>query len=238
MTGPDQTPTDQPTWQPPLGNPTPNGNGHPELAYGLRQPSEEVARELHANGVHTKCPADCLARWDAAGNDVIAGYNPAAYGSPGAPVAPQPGPSLFRRRPLLLGAAALALVAGLVVAGVAVFGGFGGPDEHPMTIRFGLFDATGDGGNCSDGGSGGYSDINPGTPVTVKDETGKIVASTELPDTGKDNGESTGCIWTMHVTVPTDAKQYAVEVGRRGAVTYSHDKLVAAHWTTETSLGG
>ncbi|MCU1614692.1 MAG: putative rane protein [Frankiales bacterium] len=174
---------------------------------------EEVARELHTNGVHTKCPPDCQARWDASGTDA-------------APVAPAPvAPS--RRKPLLI--AAGVLVAGLATAATLLL--TSGPTMHPLTIDVALLDAD---SGCS-GGAGGYSDIGPGQPVTVKDENGKILASTVLPDTG---GGSFGCVWTMHVVVPDNAQQYGVEMGRRGTVTFSHDKLVADHWKAELSIGG
>ena len=103
-----------------------------------------------------------------------------------------------------------------------------------MTIDFGLFDTSG-GTSCASGGDGGYNDIAPGMPVTVKDEEGTVLASTTLPSKGHES--SVGCIWTMHVLVPDDAKQYGVEGGRRGTVTYSHSQMVKKDWKVELSVG-
>ena len=185
--------------------------------------AEALARELHLNGVHTKCPPDCLARWDAAGNDVVPGYSPFL---PAAPAAP---PVRRNRRSLFIVGGVVALVA----IGVGV-NALAGDTERPMTIKFTLFDVDG-GIHCDSGGTGGYSDIGPGQPVTVKDETGKILASTTLPDTGEE-ADGLGCTWTMHVLVPEDAAQYGVEVGRRGTVTFEHDKLAKDKWVAETGI--
>jgi hypothetical protein len=161
-------------------------------------------------------------------------YQQGGYGqAPSTPLYPPPDPSLaptpwFRQRRTLavLGAiAALALIGGLLVNLLT------GSTPQPLTIDVGLLDAD---SSCS-GGAGGYSDIGPGQPVTVKDENGKILASTVLPDTGS---SVFGCVWTMQVLVPGDAQQYGIEMGRRGTVTFSHDKLVADHWKAELSIGG
>lgn len=186
--------------------------------------NHELVRELHINGVHTKCPADCLARWDAHGNDIVPGYAPLGV-QPAEPVTHR------SRGALLIAGGVLAVGAIATVLSLTL----GGSPGQPLTLKFTLFDVD-DGGSCATGGFGGYGDIGPGQPVTVKDETGKVLASTTLPDSGEDAGAGMGCTWTMHVVVPDDAEQYGVEVGRRGTVTYSRDEIARNDWVVETGI--
>jgi hypothetical protein len=125
-----------------------------------------------------------------------------------------------------LGASALVIAAAVLVLAFTVFGS----SDQGVTIKFGLLDSS---SSCS-GGDGGYSDIGPGMPLTVRNEDNKIIASTTLPETGQDGF---GCIWTMHVLVPDDAEQYSVEGGSRGAVTYSREQLEKDDWVVELEIG-
>lgn len=74
--------------------------------------------------------------------------------------------------------------------------------------------------NCE--GQGGYSDIFPGTSVTIRDEQGKIVGSTSLG-----RGESFGdyCLYTIAPTQVSSSNFYTVEVSHRGQVTLEKDEL-------------
>jgi hypothetical protein len=111
-----------------------------------------------------------------------------------------------------------------------------GSSERPLKVRLGLFDA---GSDC-DGGSGGYDDLGPGMPITVKDQDGKLIGSSTLPEGGEPqeiDGLRFGCIWETVVMVPDDAEQYAVEGGSRGAVTYSRDTIENEGWIAELSIG-
>jgi hypothetical protein len=135
-------------------------------------------------------------------------------------------------RPLSLMIASAVLIIGLLVA-LLLF--LNGSSERPLKVRLALFDVDGS-SDCS-GGSGGYSDVGPGMPITVKDQDGKLIGSSSLPSDGEDlNG--LGCVWETVVMVPDAAQQYAVEGGSRGAVTFSLDKLQnEENWTAELSLG-
>jgi len=79
----------------------------------------------------------------------------------------------------------------------------------------------------------GYSDISAGAPVTVKDDAGKVLASTFL-ESGIDQGPE--CLFTVTVQVP-DSKFYQVEVSHRGVLTYTETQLVADGWTASLTLG-
>lgn len=114
------------------------------------------------------------------------------------------------------------------------------PLTHTVTGSFVLTDTsvyssgiTAVGGQCQ--GADGYSDIGPGTPVTLKDENGTTLADTSL---GYGTGTVARCTFTFTLTGVTDtAKFYSIEVGRRGAITNSHDELKAAGWTFSLSMG-
>jgi hypothetical protein len=80
----------------------------------------------------------------------------------------------------------------------------------------------------------GYQDLSAGAPVTVKDATGTILASTFLP-----RGTTVGnlCEWTMSVTVP-DSTFYQIEVSHRGEVTFAESDLETNGWEADLSIGG
>jgi len=108
----------------------------------------------------------------------------------------------------------------------------GGDGQETFTVH-GRLALIGEGagavGPCQ--ASGGYSDINPGTQVTVEDASGKKLAVASL---GK--GESTGpsyvnCRFDILVPdVPAGDGLYVVQVGQRGERTYKQNDL-------ETELG-
>lgn len=157
--------------------------------------------------------------------------------TPPPPPPPAPPTPWYRQRRLqVLAGIVTALVALAIVLPLTLAGG---PPEVPMTIGIALIDSE-DGGNCSAGGDGGYSDIEPGMPVTVEDENHKILASTSLPSHGYEGDSSVdmGCVWQMKVTVPSDRQQYGVTAGRRGTVTFDRAELIRDKWEATMSLGG
>ena len=87
---------------------------------------------------------------------------------------------------------------------------------------------------CANPG-GGYSDIHPGTSVTVRDEAGKILATTTLGAGHYESAE--GCVYGFEVADLPDAKFYQVEVSHRGEITYSEDELNASGWNVALELG-
>jgi hypothetical protein len=76
------------------------------------------------------------------------------------------------------------------------------------------------GGGCE--GSGGYSDIGPGTTVTVKNGSGTILAQTTL---GQGVGGYTLCTFSFSVRLTEGEDTYSVEVSHRGAVNYTFSQL-------------
>lgn len=147
---------------------------------------------------------------------------------------PPPTPWFRRRRNQLLLAVGVLVVALAVVLPLTLLGG---TPEQTLTIGVGLIDSD-SGGNCESGGTGGYSDVSPGMPITVEDENHKVLASTSLPDHGYEKaGADLGCVWKMKVKVPGDRQQYGVTAGRRGTVTFDRSELVGNKWEAVLSMG-
>lgn len=71
-------------------------------------------------------------------------------------------------------------------------------------------------------GANGYSDIDEGTRVVVKNQAGKILTETTL---GTGTGSYSKCKFPFDFTVLEGETKYQVEVGRRGTVSYSESEL-------------
>jgi hypothetical protein len=83
-------------------------------------------------------------------------------------------------------------------------------------------------------GTGGYSDIGPGTGATLKDGEGKILATATL---GSGSGTLITCTFTFTFTNVPEVPFYSFEVGRRGALTYSLDDMKNRGWALGATLG-
>ncbi|WP_374157906.1 DUF732 domain-containing protein [Mycobacterium sp. G7A2] len=79
-----------------------------------------------------------------------------------------------------------------------------------------------DGSSCT--GSGGYSDVDSGTPVTVKNGKGETLTTTYLEE-GKGGRYMCTFGFTFEITEGQD--RYVVSVGRRGELSYSFEELRA-----------
>ncbi len=94
------------------------------------------------------------------------------------------------------------------------------------------------GDSCA--GSGGYADFGPGMGVSVKNEKAEIIGtSTTIQGprvTAAGDNWRYACEVDFTVPVPT-AKFYSIEVGHRGATTYSFGQLVASKWQLVLTLG-
>ncbi len=77
-----------------------------------------------------------------------------------------------------------------------------------------------DGSSCE--GAGGYSDVNPGTPVTVKNGKGEILTTTFLEE---GRGGRYMCTFGMTFEVTEGQDRYVVSVGRRGELSFSFAEL-------------
>jgi hypothetical protein len=83
--------------------------------------------------------------------------------------------------------------------------------------------------------SGGYSDIQPGAMVVIKNQDGKILATGHL-DAGKVVNLGR-CDFAFLIQDVPDADFYLIEVSHRGEVTYSKKDLEGQGWKISLTLG-
>ncbi|OBB04491.1 hypothetical protein A5664_07300 [Mycolicibacterium fortuitum] len=101
-------------------------------------------------------------------------------------------------------------------------------EKAKVTGTFVLTDNSGAEGIVSDGtkcqGANGYADVNAGTPVTVKNGKGEVLAATTL---GPGKSGNANCTFTFTVALTEGQDRYVLSVGRRGEFSYSFEQLVA-----------
>ena len=130
------------------------------------------------------------------------------------------------------------LVVGVAVAGWALVGR-ATESTHTITGDMTLVDLDeflylDDGDSCS--GSGGYGDIDAGTTVNVKDQSGTLIGSGSLGP-GKATSKLSACVFPFEIEGVKDAKFFQVEVSRRGGLSYSKADMEGMDWTVHASLG-
>jgi hypothetical protein len=86
---------------------------------------------------------------------------------------------------------------------------------------------------CS--GGGGYSDIQSGRQVLVKDQKGETLATGEL-GIGKIISYN-HCQFAIEVNGVRKAEFYTIQIGRRGDLTYSYQEMKDKNWQLKLSLG-
>jgi hypothetical protein len=144
------------------------------------------------------------------------------------PIAAQPPPKRYR-----FGAAAGFVAALLlVVIGVAAYFGIHALIKPQPFALTGTLQLNSDnlktsglpmGYTCA--GQGGYSDIGPGTEVTVMDGSGKLMAKGAIDSSYNQSGP---CMLTFKVfDVPGGAKFYKVHVSHRGEMSYTESEAKA-----------
>ena len=131
----------------------------------------------------------------------------------------------------------------LAVVAVAVFAVLhftGSSPTHTLTGKIRLT-ASGliHGANSTCTGTGGFDDMASGTDVVVKDSNGKIVATSRLQPGVTPTGEKyPNVLCDFAFTVPALPKTgfYSVEVGTRGAKSYSYADMQKAGWVVSLNL--
>jgi hypothetical protein len=157
------------------------------------------------------------------GAAISAAEGAAIPASPEGTATPAPG----KPRNMIPWLAAGAVVVAAVVAAVLLVGG-----GQTITGEFALFDSE-LGSDCQ--GSGGYSDIGPGASVTVRNEKGETIGTSNLGSGEHISGF--GCTYDFTVDGVPNAKFYRIEVSHRGEVEYSRAEIEAADWNVNLSLG-
>jgi hypothetical protein len=131
---------------------------------------------------------------------------------------------------LLLGAAAI-IVAIALVAYFALQPAIEGPSGEPFTLAGTVWLSkdiikTVDlptGYKCA--GARDYGDISPNSPITVEDESGKLLAKGSIE---KSSSNDDGCVMQFEVgDVPAGARFYRVQVGHGHEMSYTEDEAKA-----------
>ena len=113
------------------------------------------------------------------------------------------------------------------------------PLTHVLAGTFTLIGAShwggvpGTPGRCQ--GLGGYADVKAGQSVTVRDQANAIIAtgSTEWQAVTADHD----CQFAFTIRDVPDVPFYSIEVGHRGALTYSRADLDGKGWKLDLTLG-
>jgi Protein of unknown function (DUF732) len=110
-----------------------------------------------------------------------------------------------------------------VLETVTVKGSFTLQDSMPSTFFPSI---TMMGSSCQ--GSGGFSDVQPGTTVLVKNGAGKNLTQTQL---GPGIGSSTMCLFPFSFELKEGEDQYVVSISRRGDIpfTFAQAKTLGVH---------
>jgi hypothetical protein len=83
-------------------------------------------------------------------------------------------------------------------------------------------------------GAGGYSDIEPGAPVTLVDGTGTVLGTSTLSG---GSGSSTECDFSFSIPGVPEVSAYTVEVSHRGKVMNTLAEMREHDWAFALSLG-
>lgn len=134
-----------------------------------------------------------------------------------------------RKWPLVVGGLILLLVIAVVVVEATrnrtapTSANGGATSSHTITLKLGVFDYIGN--PCI--GTGGASDIGPGTSVTVQNGSGSIIGTASLGGSSVSGGV---CYFTVAVPVP-QTNFYVVKIGSgHGSQTYSLAQLEGDGW--------
>lgn len=173
-------------------------------------------------------------------NDVPTMLGPVVAPQPYSDVAPPPKNSGHRRWALV--AAAAAVVGAMVMAGVVLLKPSGETTTaEPFTLAgtlqlpAGVAKTSGLPSGFMCAGARDYGDIGPEAPVTVEDESGKLLAKGAIQSSSK-GGD--GCFLKFRVEdVPSGARFYRVQVAQRPEMSYTEEEAKAGiHFLLGTAV--
>ncbi|MEB3247756.1 MAG: hypothetical protein VKK07_00245 [Merismopediaceae bacterium] len=109
---------------------------------------------------------------------------------------------------------------------------------YTITGSLTLVDSKIEGSQTNCYGTGGYSDIEGGMEVTIRNDIGKIIAIGRTDAGYRQQGEysSVTCIFPFKVTDIPRSPFYSIEIGRRGKVNFSYTELQKQKWKVNFSL--
>ena len=84
-----------------------------------------------------------------------------------------------------------------------------------------------------------YADLDVGLAVTVRDDTGKILAASTVGSTSSGYGTGSAVVCMLEFTVEgvPDAAFYAVSLGHRGEVVFDREDLELFDWRVLLTIG-
>ena len=138
-------------------------------------------------------------------------------------------------RSVLIGAIAAALCASACGSPALKVVTSATTSSYSITGSLALIDFATAESNCF--GQGGYSDIGPGTQVTVTDQSGTIVGTGQL-GTASVSGAATTCTFPFVASGLPRESFYGVSVSHRGVQNYSFSQLQGDGWQVSLMLGG
>jgi hypothetical protein len=148
-------------------------------------------------------------------------YGPATF-------PPPQNPNRARNIAILVGVAVIAVIG--IVVGISLSGGSSG---HEVSGTYEVF--SGQGCDLSDTG---FSDVDEGVPVTIRDAKGNIVGSDSL-SAGSDNSVNDSCVFDFDFgKVSLTSPFYDVSVGsRRGDVSFTKQEIQDDGFNLSITLG-
>jgi hypothetical protein len=203
--------------------------------------------------------ADCWA--DAGGCAVVGCVGApagASYSPPAAMSYPPPGPASFTptvppapfpafgsapvsaansSRNKLIGAGVAVAVLVLVLVAIAAMAG-GAAETHTVTGEISLHGSgstyLSDGETCS--GTGGYSDLDQGTQVTLHNGKGESLANSAL-ESGIYDSSTRACVFSYSLSAVPKDTFYRLEVSHRGVLEYSYAEMQDNGWEIHSTIG-
>ncbi|SIE26390.1 hypothetical protein [Mycobacteroides abscessus] len=134
-----------------------------------------------------------------------------------------PGKSIRPVTAVLIGFAGMVATAAVGIGAFMLYSHLTAPRSFTINGSITIYDdnvAVSPGSSCR--GTGGYRDIRPGTAVTVSDESGTLLAKSQLQSGTSAQGS---CSLPFEIPdVPTGKKFYKVEASHRGEVNYTESE--------------
>ena len=131
-------------------------------------------------------------------------------------------------------AAIAAITVVLLAGGAYLVLGVGG-EKHTVTGDMNLTanNNLSTGASCT--GTGGYSDIAPGTQIVIEDDSGKTLATSSF---GPGTYDGQACVFDFTFDNVTKSAFYRVhQNGNRGVLQYSYQNMVDNDWSVHLTLG-
>ena len=133
-----------------------------------------------------------------------------------------------------IGARAFLVLMIVTAAGAATAAPASAEDGHTVKGYLSLQDSAVYMGKACQG-AGGYTDLEEGTPVVVRDGDGQVIGTGRF-GAGKGAGARSACVFAFTVKHVPDADTYSFQMSHRGGVVYTHEELEENNWKIGAAL--